>query len=320
MFMHFGRGLVRNAIAPSSARTYEGYFGSWVQFRREINRGVFLSCQDDAIHNVWSLIEYIGFAYARKGLRSNAVASHLAAVAYFHRVERAVDLDIHHSLIKNALMGLKRSHAVVGSQQRVRRPVSLSMLMDGEHLSVSWGIGGRVLWMGLCASFFFLTRSPEMFADSVQSYHPLYCLRRSDVAFFRGHKQLCRPDWCEADRVEVRFRASKGDQLRLGVVVTRVRVGPALAFRDGGGAVALMTELMSVSDSYPPDAPIMTYGVRDSGSLLVWNRYDAVAALRQVVALAGLPPAEFALHSFANWWRHPLVGGRSVPRGVAKGG
>ena len=95
----------------------------------------------------------------------------------------------------------------------------------------------------------------------------------------------------------MRFRASKGDQLRLGVVVTRVRVGSALAFRDGGGAVALMTELMSGSDSYPPDAPMMTYGVRDSGSLLVWNRYDAVAALRQVVGLAGLPPAEFALHS-----------------------
>ncbi|CAM9770435.1 unnamed protein product, partial [Sphacelaria rigidula] len=81
------------------------------------------------------------------------------------------------------------------------------------------------------------------------------------------------------------------------MVVTRVREGPALKFRAGGGAVALVIELMSLSVSYPAEAPLMTYDTRDSGELLVWNRYDAAAALRQVVALAGLPPAEFALHT-----------------------
>lgn len=57
-----------------------------------------------------------------------------------------------------------------------------------------------------------------------------------------------------------------------------------------------MAELLSVSDSYPDEAPLMTYGVGDAGNLIVWALYDAVAELRQVVALAGFPPTEFALH------------------------
>ena len=91
-------------------------------------------------------------------------------------------------------MGLERSHAVVGSKQRIGRPVSLSVLMGGERLSMLWAPGARVLWMGLRASFIFLTRSSEMFAESVQSYHPLYCLRSSDIAFFQRRKQLRRPE------------------------------------------------------------------------------------------------------------------------------
>lgn len=111
-------------------------------------------------------------------------------------------------------------------------------------------------------------------------------LRRNGVAFYKDRTQLCRQEWGTVDRVEVRFRASKGDQLRLGVIMKRVRSDPASAFREGGGAVGLMAELSSVSDSYPVDAPMMTYGVRDANNLLMWTRYDAVATLRQVVTLA----------------------------------
>ena len=57
-------------------------------------------------------------------------------------------------------------------------------------------------------------------------FHETYCLRRAYVAFFRGYSQLTAAQWLAADRVEVRFRGSKGDQLRKGAVVTRVRVGP----------------------------------------------------------------------------------------------
>ena len=51
--------------------------------------------------------------------------------------------------------------------------------------------------------------------------------------------------WGQADRVEVRFRSSKGDQLRDGTVMTRACADPPLPLRDGGGVVELMIKLLS---------------------------------------------------------------------------
>ena len=63
--------------------------------------------------------------------------------------------------------------------------------------------------------------------------------------FLRGNAQLTASLWASADRVEVRFRGSKGDQMRTGTVLTRVREGPPRPLGAGGGAVDLMIELMS---------------------------------------------------------------------------
>ena len=41
--------------------------------------------------------------------------------------------------------------------------------------------------------------------------------------------------WGQADRVEVWFRSSKGDQLRDGMVMTCARAGPPHPLRDGAG-------------------------------------------------------------------------------------
>lgn len=50
------------------------------------------------------------------------------------------------------------------------------------HLGVGQ-VSGRELWLGLRAVFFFSIRFPEVFADSIHSYHLIYCVRRSNVAF-----------------------------------------------------------------------------------------------------------------------------------------
>ena len=68
-----------------------------------------------------------------------------------------------------------------------------------------------------------------MFAESRSRIHETSCLRRADVASFRGNAQLTAALWVSADRVEVRFRGSKGDQMRTGRVLTRVREGPPRA-------------------------------------------------------------------------------------------
>lgn len=49
-------------------RTHEKHFGFGVYFRREMNRVVFLSNEDDAvIYSVWSLIGHNYCACAKKG-------------------------------------------------------------------------------------------------------------------------------------------------------------------------------------------------------------------------------------------------------------
>jgi len=74
--------------------------------------------------------------------------------------------------------------------------------------------------------------------------HEVHGLRRGDVAFFRGATQLLLPaQWVLADRVEVRFRSSKGDQFRKGAVVTRARSGVIRQVEASGGAVDIMVEL-----------------------------------------------------------------------------
>ena len=121
--------------------------------------------------NVRSLLENTAYAVATKKLQANTVESHLSAIKLFHRSSRGFELDTSHPLLRNALKGSARSHAVAGLQPRVRRQVSWSMLLGGEHLAQTWGAGGRALWLALGASFFFLTRAAEMFAKTRTRAH-----------------------------------------------------------------------------------------------------------------------------------------------------
>lgn len=60
----------------------------------------------------------------------------------------------------------------------------------GEPHSGRCGAGGRVLWLALGASFFFLTQAGEMFVSNKGRCNATRCVRRRDVAFFRGSTQL----------------------------------------------------------------------------------------------------------------------------------
>ena len=91
----------------------------------------------------------------------------------------------------------------------MRRPIAWVMLLAGEAPIPSWRPGGRTLWLDLCASFCFLTRASEMFAETRWWIHESYCLRRADVALFRGDCQLTEALWSTADRVEVRFAGQR---------------------------------------------------------------------------------------------------------------
>ena len=116
------------------------------------------------------------------------------------------------------------------------------------------------MWLVLCASCRFLTRASELFCGDPFAFpRDVFCLRRADVAFFRGQSRLGATQWPTADRVESRFLGSKGDRLRGGAVVTRVRVGQPRRVGAGGGSVDLMIELLPCCLFLPPSAALVAF-------------------------------------------------------------
>ena len=114
-----------------------------------------------------------------------------------------------------------------------------------------------------------------------------------------NERQLQWPFWSLANRVEVRFRASKGDQLPRGAIITRtkediVRKGDRASSLPE--AVDVVGESSSCFRTLPSEAPLMTY-FSSSGVPVIWTQSPATKALRQLVAAAGANPIECALHS-----------------------
>ena len=193
------------------------------------------------------------------------------------------------------------------------------MLLAGETLIPAWRNGGRVLWLALCASFWFLARASEMLAETRSCIHEPYCFRRADGAFFRGRVQLGVAQWSRADRVEVRFCRSKGDQLRKGGVISRVRAWSPRPVGSGGGAVDLVLELMSCYLFLPSSAPLVADG-SGGGTIFMWTKQQATVALRGVVALVGVQADEDALHSLRIGGATHLSTGGSSPETLQREG
>ena len=104
--------------------------------------------------------------------------------------------------------------------------------------------------------------------------------------------------WHQATSIEVRFRGHKGDQAQQGSVIVHTRddaSGTRSWVGAGGGAVALMMELLSVYPTMPESAPLSSY--RCDNDFRAWRYPEALAALRQVASKAGDHPSEVGLHS-----------------------
>ena len=70
----------------------------------------------------------------------------------------------------------------------------------------------------------------------------------------------------------------------------------ARTLRDGGETVELMIQLLSLCKMLPSHTPLAASGTA-RGNWSVWTQARITASLREVIALAGLPAAEYALHS-----------------------
>ena len=98
-----------------------------------------------------------------------------------------------------------------------------------------------------------------------------------------------------------------------GSVIVRTRddaSGRRSGVGEGGGAVALMVELLSVYPTMPENAPLSSY--RCGNEVTVWRYPKALAALRQVAARAGDDPSEVGLHSLRIGAATTLAAGGDV--------
>lgn len=93
------------------------------------------------------------------------------------------------------------------------------------------------------------------------------------------------------------FRSSEGDQVRKGAVITRVRAGPRGRHEAGGGGCGSHDRVVVVLPCSPFFMPRWSLWMCRVDAGLCGLNHQAVVTLRQMVALAGLPPEEYLLHS-----------------------
>ena len=151
--------------------------------------------------------------FARKN-KMYTVAGELVAVQYFHR-RAGIERPMRNPYLLQVKSGLARESAIHGEATRTRRPVSWVLLKHGIGLASEWGEGGRVLWLTLAVSYFFMCRASELYATSNGTVHKEFCLTRKDVRFLVGNRRVTSPAlWRSADRVEVLLRQRGTTTLR----------------------------------------------------------------------------------------------------------
>ena len=116
------------------------------------------------------------------------------------------------------------------------------MVKGMEEVAESWGVGGRIAWIGFALTYLLLLRASELYAEDDGKVHAVYCLRGRDVAFFVGERQVKAGDSPGVDTVEVRFKGSKGDQGRKGAVLVRTEGEGGRGWRSGGLAAGVIPD------------------------------------------------------------------------------
>jgi len=213
----------------------------WCTWRKAIGKDEFLDQGKGEMGIVDDLAAYMAYCASEKKNKEATVGAKLVAVNFYHLQYKRMKLPLDSPYIKGIREGIRRSQAEAGLEQRVRRPLTWGMITEMQPEFKGEGERGRVLWIGLALSYLLMLRSEELFDRGKGKVHEVHCLQRRDVAFFKGNEQLMGDKRKEADKVEVRFRGSKGDQEQKGAVLVRIKGGSGME-RDEG-AVALLVEL-----------------------------------------------------------------------------
>ncbi|CAB1109183.1 unnamed protein product [Ectocarpus sp. CCAP 1310/34] len=294
-------------VAPSTHATYAAAWKLWVEWRTvAVRKSVYLDEARGEEVLASELAKYMAYLFFCRGNKMSTIAGKLVAVKYYHK-RIGVDLPMKHHFFRAVKAGLARE-STLHTESRMRRPISWTILRSGIRTAAAWGEGGRVLWLGLAVSYFFMCRPSEIFAYGNGKIHKEFGITRGNVAFWKGEQQLLTPAlWRCADRVDVLFEASKSNHDE--AVVSRVKTCPGLAAFDwewdgtgevpkgmvGVGGFEVLLELMCCFPQLDAMAPITAY---PSGQVWkVWTCAQSSSALRDLVAGQGLKPEEYAPHS-----------------------
>lgn len=163
------------------------------------------------------------------------VAGKLVAVYFFHDKLGGCFANTELREVQGSQARNIMAHAEVDWQRRVRRPPAWTTLSAMKMHSGEWSIGERAVWIVLALLWHLPLRGLELFAENEGGGHGMYCLRRGDLAFFRGKEQLGMEGRYAAGSVAIRFMGSKGDHRRKRAVLMRTpggRGGGLLEERD----------------------------------------------------------------------------------------
>ena len=90
MYRRLSREYVRESVAQSSRRTYRSGWRASCAFRGLIGESEYLSGEADDTVLGQALLEFVAWCCAGKGNVAPTISGKLAAVQYFHRVDRQV--------------------------------------------------------------------------------------------------------------------------------------------------------------------------------------------------------------------------------------
>ena len=228
--------------------------------------------------------------------QQSTVRGYLAAINVIHKMFAGCELPTSHCMILAVGKGTDRVRGMSNKKAWVRLPLTRAVLSQGQRAVASIVGGGYVMGLGFAVSYFLLCRASELWAYADGKVHPEFCLTRNSLTFLREGIQVAIENRSAASAVKVHFLASKSDRMGVGCTISRTRL--ATTKETGGalmGAFKAVVGLLDVHPQLPREAPLMIRGT--SFEWRVFNRPEAVAALRLMVGSSGRDPMQFALHS-----------------------
>ena len=167
VFGDIAGGYPFGRVARSTRRTYEANWRMWVSWRSFIRKKCWLRKYKMEMELARELVEFMGycFACAGKGNKESTIVGKLVAINFYHEQFLGLSVPMSNPLIRSVRQGIKRGHVEMGSQQKMRRPLTWGMLTEMQESVQAWGVGGRMLWIGLALTYFLMLRASELFAN-----------------------------------------------------------------------------------------------------------------------------------------------------------